>query len=84
MSMATVMRPTPPGTGVMARARFEARLPRGRAFFRVTFFLPNVVSLAVVGVLWSQLYNPLTGPLNLVMRQVGLGGLARLWLGDPA
>ncbi len=65
-------------------AAILARLPRGRAFFRVTFFLPNVVSLAVVGVLWGQLYNPLAGPLNLVMRQVGLGGLTRLWLGDPA
>ena len=42
-------------------AAILARLPRGRAFFRVTFFLPNVVSLAVVGVLWGQLYDPLAG-----------------------
>jgi raffinose/stachyose/melibiose transport system permease protein len=61
-----------------------ARIRRGRTFFRVTFFLPNVVSLAVVAVIWGQLYDPLVGPITLLLNRAGLGGLAHLWLGDPA
>ncbi len=60
-----------------------ARLRHGRTFFRVTFFLPNVISLSVVAVLWGLIYNPLIGPINVVLKQVGLGGLAHRWLGEP-
>jgi len=68
----------------LALAAVLARLRRGRTFFRVTFFLPNVVALSVVAVIWGQLYNPLIGPINLILRRVGLPGLAHLWLGEPA
>jgi len=60
-----------------------ARLRYGRTFFRVTFFLPNVVSLSVVAVLWGLIYNPIIGPINVVFKAVGLGGLAHRWLGEP-
>lgn len=60
-----------------------SRLRAGRGFFRVTFFLPNVVSLSVVAVLWGQIYNPLVGPVNVILKNVGLGGLAHRWLGEP-
>jgi raffinose/stachyose/melibiose transport system permease protein len=68
----------------MAISAVLARLQRGRTFFRVTFFLPNVVSLAVVAVIWGQLYDPLVGPITLLLNHAGLGSLAHLWLGDPA
>lgn len=61
-----------------------ARLPAGRTFFRVTYFLPNVVSLSVVAVIWGELYDPMIGPINLLFTRLGLGGLAHIWLGDPA
>ncbi len=61
-----------------------SRLRAGRSFFRVTFFLPNVVSLSVVAVLWGQIYNPLVGPLNVILKNVGLSGLVHRWLGEPA
>lgn len=60
-----------------------ARLRYGRTFFRVTFFLPNVVSLSVVAVLWGQIYNPLVGPINVILKQIGLAGAAHRWLGEP-
>lgn len=55
----------------------------GRTFFRVTFFLPNVVSLSVVAVLWGQIYNPLVGPVNVILKNLGLPGLVHRWLAEP-
>jgi raffinose/stachyose/melibiose transport system permease protein len=55
---------------------------RGLAFFRVVLFLPQVVAMVVVAVMWRMIYDPDHGPLNEALRAVGLGGLAKSWLGD--
>jgi raffinose/stachyose/melibiose transport system permease protein len=54
---------------------------RGSTAFRVAIFLPQVVSSVVVGVIWNWLYAS-DGPINGMLRSVGLDGLARPWLGD--
>ncbi|MCB9455706.1 MAG: sugar ABC transporter permease [Anaerolineaceae bacterium] len=56
----------------------------GKRFFRVVFTLPYLISPLVVGYLWSLMLNPLFGPVNATLRNLGLGSLARPWLGDPA
>ncbi|WNE94709.1 sugar ABC transporter permease [Streptomyces luomodiensis] len=61
---------------VMSRARV-----RGMTFFRTVLFLPQVLALIVVGVAWRSILAP-DGLLNDLLRAVGLGGLARPWLGD--
>lgn len=53
-------------------------------FFRTGFFLPHVVSLAVVGVIWAMVYDPFYGLLNNLLRSLGLDLLTRNWLGDPS
>ncbi len=55
---------------------------RGAGFFRTVIFLPQVVALTVVAVVWRQIYAP-QGSLNDVLGALGLDGLARGWLGDP-
>jgi raffinose/stachyose/melibiose transport system permease protein len=35
-----------------------------------------------VAVMWRMIYDPGNGPLNEGLRAVGLGGLAKSWLGD--
>ncbi|HMG30427.1 MAG TPA: sugar ABC transporter permease [Jiangellaceae bacterium] len=60
----------------MTRARL-----RGLGFYRTVLFVPQVVAMVVVAVAWRQIYAP-DGPLNQVLRAVGLDGLARAWLGD--
>jgi raffinose/stachyose/melibiose transport system permease protein len=55
---------------------------RGLAFFRAGLFLPQVLSMVVVGVIWRWIYNPAFGPLNLFLKSIGLDSLARPWLGD--
>jgi ABC-type sugar transport system permease subunit len=55
---------------------------RGRGFFRVLLFSPSVVAPVAIAVTWSFVYNPTFGLLNAFLRAVGLGDLARPWLGD--
>ena len=56
----------------------------GANFYRVVFFFPQVMAVAIIGILWSFIYNPNFGLLNGFLRLIGLGGLTRTWLGDPA
>jgi len=55
---------------------------RGLTFFRAGLFLPQVMAMVVVGVAWRWIYHPLSGPLNQLLRAVGLEAWARPWLGD--
>jgi raffinose/stachyose/melibiose transport system permease protein len=56
---------------------------RGRAVFRVAFFMPYVVSEVIAAVLWDFILTP-TGLLNKALESLGLGDLAQAWLGEPA
>lgn len=60
-----------------------ARGLRGTHVYRVIFFLPVMLSLIIVGFLWALFLNPVFGIVNRVFVGVGLGALARPWLGDP-
>lgn len=60
------------------------RKPRGFNLFRTIFFMPQVLSAVVIGIIWSWIYNPLFGNLNKLLKAIGLGDLARGWLGDPS
>jgi len=53
---------------------------RGSRFYKVVYFFPSILSIAVVGVLWQFVYEPRNGLLNAVLRGVGLHG--KIWLGD--
>ncbi|MFI9489461.1 carbohydrate ABC transporter permease [Promicromonospora sp. NPDC052451] len=56
---------------------------RFRRLFQVLFTMPYLVSPLVVGYLWSLLLSPLFGPVNALLRAVGLDAVAQPWLGDP-
>jgi N-acetylglucosamine transport system permease protein len=56
---------------------------RGASLYRIVYFAPQVLSVAVIGVLWGEIYNPRSGLLNGLLRGVGLDALAQSWLGDP-
>ncbi len=51
------------------------------AMWRTILFLPQVLSVVVIGVVWQWLLQ-MNGPINNVLRSIGLGSLARPWLGD--
>lgn len=54
----------------------------GFAFFRTVLFLPQVISMVVVGVIWRWMFNPTNGPINLFLATIGLGHLQQAWLGS--
>ena len=49
---------------------------------RVIIFIPAVVSLTAIGLLWVIAYNPSIGFVNPVLEKIGLGAIAHDWLGD--
>ncbi|MEC3979021.1 carbohydrate ABC transporter permease [Amycolatopsis sp. H20-H5] len=55
----------------------------GSRLYRIVFFLPQVLSVSVIAVLWGSAYSPNSGLINGVLRGVGLDGLARSWLAEP-
>jgi ABC-type sugar transport system permease subunit len=59
------------------------RRPKGFTLFRTIFFMPQVLSTVVIGIVWSWIYNPIFGILNEALDAVGLEDLSRGWLGDP-
>lgn len=50
--------------------------------YRTLFYFPNIVSLTVVGVIWSFVFHPNVGIVNKILGAVGLESLQRSWLGD--
>lgn len=58
-------------------------MPELRNSLRVVFLLPSMLSMLVVGFIWSYLLSPLGGPINETLQALGLGSLKRVWLGDP-
>jgi raffinose/stachyose/melibiose transport system permease protein len=71
------------GGGLLLAALIsEIRWRRAQTLFRSLVFVPHIMSLAVVGVIWSQLYHPTIGLLNGFLKATGLGSLAEPWLGS--
>lgn len=68
--------------GLFLSSLLSRRPIPGFTFFRTVLFLPQVISMVVVGVVWRWMFNPTTGPINTFLRQIGLGRLAISWLGD--
>lgn len=66
---------------------FAAILSRGKVkgtnFFRVIFYIPNILSIVVIAGIFGAIYNPGTGLLNTLLDAIGLGGLKHQWTGDP-
>lgn len=65
-------------------AVLQAKLfgPLLRSFFRVTLFLPSILPITVVGVMWQLLYQPTIGLLDQLLYATGLESLSHVWLGE--
>ncbi|MDQ0247021.1 raffinose/stachyose/melibiose transport system permease protein [Bacillus fengqiuensis] len=71
------------GGGLILAAILEDKLIRRfQPFFRTVFFIPSVISIAVVGLLWQLLYNPEVGLVNGLLNAIGQSEWAHSWLGD--
>ena len=78
--VAALLLPTSIGLGfaLLLNSKF-----RGSHVFRSIFYFPAVLSLAVVGLIWTWIYHPDLGLLNQALNASGLKGFTRNWLSDP-
>ena len=58
----------------------EARLLRGKRWFRTAYFVPVVTTLVAVAIVWRYLYHP-DGIINHLLRAIGASPID--WLGNP-
>lgn len=59
------------GGGALILALLINKVTHCKKYFKVAFFIPVVMSLAVVSTLWMQIYNP-EGILNTILVNLGL------------
>ena len=74
----------PTAAGLAAAAIVRRVNRRGMGFFRVVFFLPQVIVTVVAAIVWTWILAP-SGPatLNGLLHAVGLGPeVGRPWLGN--
>lgn len=64
---------------------FAAVISRGKLkesnLYRIVLFFPNVLSIVVIGIIFKNLFNPVTGIINSVLASFGKATLPN-WLGD--
>ena len=57
---------------------------RGKRFFKAAFFIPMILSVTAVALLWNFIYFPTEkGILNSLLIKIGLSGLTQQWLVNP-
>jgi raffinose/stachyose/melibiose transport system permease protein len=54
-----------------------------RSLYRLIIFLPAVLPMVVVGIIFKSVLNPRRGLLNESLRTMGLGAWTQQWLTDP-
>ncbi|MGL5677161.1 MAG: carbohydrate ABC transporter permease [Cellulosilyticaceae bacterium] len=53
---------------------------KGQNFFRIVFYIPNILSVVVISAIFSAIYDPTNGLFNSVIRL--FGGEDVMWLGN--
>lgn len=75
------------GIAILILAMLIAHAMQGKGpgikFVRSIYLFPQVISLAVVAILWEFIFNPVFGMVTNGLKSMGLGGWVKTWLGDP-
>lgn len=51
-------------------------------FFRIVFYIPNILSVVVIAAIFSAILDPNQGIINSTLDFLNLESLKRMWLGD--
>ncbi|MEF9969783.1 MAG: sugar ABC transporter permease [Ruthenibacterium sp.] len=71
------------GLGLILAAILEnGKMRKYQTFFRTAYFIPSIISITVIGLLWQFVYNPKIGVVNPLLELLGLGKYATDWLGQ--
>jgi raffinose/stachyose/melibiose transport system permease protein len=52
-------------------------------FFRTLLYMPSILTISIVGTIFSRMLEPNIGVVNTTLRALGLNALALQWLGRP-
>ena len=63
---------------ILSRENFK-----GKDFFRVIFYIPNILSIVVISAIFGAIYDPQSGLLNSILDFINLDNLKQMWMGDP-
>lgn len=55
---------------------------KGANFFRVVFYISNILSIVVIAGIFSAIYDPETGLINSILGLLHLDHWKQMWLGD--
>jgi len=72
------------GFGTIVALFLESKLvgTRARNVFRNIYYVPALISLTAVGLMFTFVYEPNLGFLNSALKAIGLGSMTQSWLGD--
>lgn len=66
---------------IMTAAIIDKLQGKAEGFFRCVYFIPNVISVAIIAYLWKFIYNPSFGLFNKILQIFGFQGEVN-WLGS--
>lgn len=55
---------------------------KGNNFFRIVFYIPNILSIVVIAGIFSAVYDPSSGLLNSIFGVISLDSFKQMWLGN--
>ncbi|WP_282154526.1 carbohydrate ABC transporter permease [Cytobacillus gottheilii] len=67
---------------VLAAILEDKLFRRAAPVLRIIYFVPVMISISVIALLFGFIYNPQIGILNSFLELIGLEGLAKPWLGN--
>ncbi|HEX5823793.1 MAG TPA: sugar ABC transporter permease [Candidatus Limnocylindrales bacterium] len=67
--------------GLVIANALSRGITRFRTAFRVGYYLPVITSIVAIAVVWRFLLNPDIGLINMLLRNIGVGGPD--WLANP-
>lgn len=72
------------GFGTVIALLLESKLVKTRArnIFRNIYYIPALISLTAVGLMFTFVYEPNLGLLNSALKALGLSSMTQSWLGD--
>jgi multiple sugar transport system permease protein len=69
------------GVPLLLAVLLNRRMPF-RTFLRSAFYFPQTLSVVTLGLIWLWMLDPLVGPLNYYLKQIGVS--PPVWLGNPS
>lgn len=72
------------GFGTLLAAALDRGITVGRTLMRTIIFAPMVISSVAVGLIWLIILDPNVGPMNALVKSLGLTPPRLGWLGDPS